>query len=414
VKFSIITPTHLKNAFLLDLYNSIKHQSYDNWEWLIFLNGGATPDLIEKEIVTDDKVRIIVSTDENNCVGYNKNKAFHAGNGDILVEVDHDDILTPDCLEELHKAFEDQNVGFVYSDNAIWNMKDATVPFNEIFGWTYKKINWQGKELIAHNSFPPTSHALSFIWYSPDHVRAWRKSEYVRIGGHNPKFSVCDDHELMIRTYLNMKMIHVPKVLYIYRITGKNTWLERNQQIQQTTKQLFQQYAWNLACKDATDKGLHIVELGGGINPKDGCNINIDLEEGNYKWDLNDGIPLDDNSVGVIWASHILEHLHDKHKIMCEIHRVLVDGGWAFIQVPSTDGRGAFQDPTHVSYWNENCFWYYTKKDKAAYIRNNNVRFQAFKLDTFYWEPRSDNIAITDAWLVAIKENKNRPHLLLI
>ena len=414
MKFSIITPTHLKNAFLLDLYNSIKHQSYDNWEWLIFLNGGATPDLIEKEIVTDDKVRIIVSTDENNCVGYNKNKAFHAGNGDILVEVDHDDILTPDCLEELHKAFEDQNVGFVYSDNAIWNMKDATVPFNEIFGWTYKKINWQGKELIAHNSFPPTSHALSFIWYSPDHVRAWRKSEYVRIGGHNPKFSVCDDHELMIRTYLNMKMIHVPKVLYIYRITGKNTWLERNQQIQQTTKQLFQQYAWNLACKDATDKGLHIVELGGGINPKDGCNINIDLEEGNYKWDLNDGIPLDDNSVGVIWASHILEHLHDKHKIMCEIHRVLVDGGWAFIQVPSTDGRGAFQDPTHVSYWNENCFWYYTKKDKAAYIRNNNVRFQAFKLDTFYWEPRSDNIAITDAWLVAIKENKNRPHLLLI
>jgi SAM-dependent methyltransferase len=219
---------------------------------------------------------------------------------------------------------------------------------------------------------------------------------------------------LMIRTYLNTKMYHIPKVLYIYRITGENTWLERNQAIQKTTVELFQKYAWQLACKDARDRGLKIVELGGGINPMPGCEINIDLEEGNLKHDLNDGIPLPDNSVGVIWASHIIEHLHDKHKIMCEIHRVLADGGWAFIQVPSTDGRGAFQDPTHVSYWNENCFWYYTRADKANFIRNKNVRFQSFKLDTFYWEPKSDNIAITDAWLVAVKENKRRPHTLWI
>jgi len=104
------------------------------------------------------------------------------------------------------------------------------------------------------------------------------------------------------------------------------------------------------------------------------------------------------------------EHLNDKHKIMAEIYRVLADDGWVFIQVPSTDGRGAFQDPTHVSYWNENCFWYYTRKDKAMFIRNDKIRFQEFKLDTFWWEPRSDNIAITDAWLVAIKSDKRRPH----
>ncbi len=49
-------------------------------------------------------------------------------------------------------------------------------------------------------------------------------------------------------------------------------------------------------------------------------------------------------------------------------------------------------------------------KPKAAFIRNTKVRFQAFKLDTFFWEPRSDNIAVTDAWLVALKSNKRRPH----
>ena len=414
MKFSIITPTHLKNAFLDDLYKSIKAQTYKNWEWIIFLNGGATKEKIPPFIRNDMQVKIVVSTEENTCVGYNKNKAFNLGDGEILVEIDHDDMITPNCLSELYKAFQDQEVGFVYSDDAIWHMKEDVIPFNPDYGWTHRDFDWNKKKLIAHNSFEPTSHSLAFIWYAPDHVRAWRRSVYNSIGGHNPELDICDDHELMIRTYLNTKMKHIPKPLYIYRITGENTWLERNQAIQQRTVQLFHQYAWDLACKDAKDRGLHIVELGGGINPKYGTDINIDLEEGNLKHDLNDGIPLPDNSVGAIWASHILEHLHDKHKIICEIHRVLADGGWAFIQVPSTDGRGAFQDPTHVSYWNENCFWYYTRKDKAMFIRNDAVRFQAFKLDTFYWEPREDNIAVTDAWLVAVKENKRRPHLTLI
>jgi len=412
VKFSIITPTHIKNAFLLDLYKSIKAQTYTNWEWIILLNGGATPDKVEKEIQNDPQVKLIVSLEENKCVGYNKNKAFHLGTGDVLVEIDHDDLFTPDCLEELKKAYEaNPEAGFIFSDDAIWHMKEEPLPYNAAYGWTYSRYNWKGKSLLAHHAFEPSSHSISYIWYSPDHVRSWRTDLYKKIGGHNPELDICDDHELMIRTYLNTKMVYIPKVLYIYRITGENTWLERNQAIQDRTRELHNRYAFDLACKDAKDRGLSIVELGGGINPKAGCEINIDLEEGNLKHDLNDGIPLPDNSVGVIWASHIIEHLHDKHKIMKEMHRVLADGGWCFIEVPSTDGRGAFQDPTHVSYWNENSFWYYTKASKAAFIRNKDIRFQAFRLETGWWD---DKIAITYAWLVAVKEDKRRPHLLEI
>jgi hypothetical protein len=32
------------------------------------------------------------------------------------------------------------------------------------------------------------------------------------------------------------------------------------------------------------------------------------------------------------------------------------------ILVPSTDGRGAFQDPTHVSFWNANTFAYFSRQ----------------------------------------------------
>jgi len=416
VKFSIITPTHLKNSFLGDLYESLVAQTYENWEWVIYLNGveGGLDALVNYPVLvaikSDERIKIVVSDEINSKIGFNKNKAFHLGTGDVLVEVDHDDMLTPDCLEELYKAFQDPTVGFVYSDSITYHVNNEFTPYDAHYGWTYKKVMWRGKEHYSMNSFAPTSHSMAYIWYAPDHVRAWRKSVYVSIGGHNVNLDICDDYELVIRTYLNTKMHHINKPLYVYRITGNNTWLERNQAIQDTTRELFKQYAWDLACKDAKDRGLDIVELGGGINPRAGCNINIDLEDGNVTADLNNGIPLPDNSVGVINASHIIEHLNDKHKIMAEIYRVLADDGWVFIQVPSTDGRGAFQDPTHVSYWNENCFWYYTRKDKAMFIRNDKIRFQEFKLDTFWWEPRSDNIAITDAWLVAIKSDKRRPH----
>jgi glycosyltransferase involved in cell wall biosynthesis len=402
------------------LYESLVAQTYENWEWVIYLNGveGGLDALVNYPVLvaikSDERIKIVVSDEINSKIGFNKNKAFHLGTGDVLVEVDHDDMLTPDCLEELYKAFQDPTVGFVYSDSITYHVNNEFTPYDAHYGWTYKKVMWRGKEHYSMNSFAPTSHSMAYIWYAPDHVRAWRKNVYVSIGGHNVNLDVCDDHELVIRTYLNTKMHHINKPLYVYRITGNNTWLERNQAIQDTTRELFKQYAWDLACKDAKDRGLDIVELGGGINPRAGCNINIDLEDGNVTADLNNGIPLPDNSVGVINASHIIEHLNDKHKIMAEIYRVLADDGWVFIQVPSTDGRGAFQDPTHVSYWNENCFWYYTRKDKAMFIRNDKIRFQEFKLDTFWWEPRSDNIAITDAWLVAIKSDKRRPHLLQI
>jgi SAM-dependent methyltransferase len=335
----------------------------------------------------------------------------------VVVEVDHDDQITPNCLEELVKAFEDPKIGFAYSDAAVLHMTDEFIPYNSAYGWTYKTFNWKGKELISMNSFKPTSHSVGYIWYAPDHVRAWRTSVYKELGGHNVELSICDDQELMLRTYLHTQMYHIDKVLYIYRITGDNTWLARNEAIQVKTVELFNQYAQRLAERDADTRGLLKIDIGGGLNPYPGY-ITVDSRStADHVCDLNDGIPLPDNSVGVLNASHILEHLYDKTKIMGEIHRVLAHGGWAFIEIPSTDGRGAFQDPTHVSYWNENSFLYYTDKYLADFIDNDTIRFQEFRKETYFpneWMQKM-GVLVTTAWLVAVKDDKVRlPHLLKI
>jgi glycosyltransferase involved in cell wall biosynthesis len=319
MKFSIITPSHKQHSYLDELYESITKQTHDDWEWILYLNGSLTKNQLSQKIIKDNKVKIFEDKENNTNIGYVKNKAFSLGTGDVLVEVDHDDILTPDCLKELNIAFQNNpECGFVYSDNATYHMEDKFVPYGSTFGWTHRDFIWNDKKLIAMNTFEPSSHSLSYIWYAPDHVRAWRKNTYEDIGGHNVELSICDDQELMIKSYLNTKFYHIPKVLYIYRITGDNSFLERNEAIQIKTKQLHNQYAQLLAERDADLNGLLKIDMGGGLFPREGYTT-IDQEDADIICDLNDGIPLEDNSVGVLNASHVIEHLRDPIKTMKEI-----------------------------------------------------------------------------------------------
>lgn len=412
MKFSVITPEHnpKNREYLIELYNSIKAQTHKDWEWILYLNNGMQVSDLIPEIISDPNVKIIVDNSGNSKIGFIKNSSFYCGSGDVLVEADHDDILTPDCLEKLNNVYEsNSNIGFVYSDAANLKEKGEFKPYGAQHGWRYYKYPYNNKELISMRSFSPTSKSMAYIWYAPDHVRSWRKTVYHELGGHNKELSVCDDHDLCIRTYLHTKMYHIKETLYIYRHTGENTFLLRNQEIQKKTVELSRKYSKQLAEREARNRDLLLVDIGGGINSLQGY-LTIDQEDADITCDLNNGIPLPDNSVGVLNASHIIEHLRDPIKTMSEIHRVLAHGGWAFIEVPSTDGRGAFQDPTHVSFWNENSFLYYTDQYMANFIRNKTIRFQSYRMETHFPNEWMKNlkVSVVSAWLVAIKNNEER------
>lgn len=76
--------------------------------------------------------------------------------------------------------------------------------------------------------------------------------------------------------------------------------------------------------------------------------------------DLTEQWPWAPASVDFILACDIIEHLPDKIFTMNEAWRVLKPQGQMLIEVPTTAGPGAFQDPTHVSFWNERSFLYFT------------------------------------------------------
>jgi len=66
---------------------------------------------IPEQIRLDPNVKISKEEEASgDKIGKIKNEAFFLGTGDILVEVDHDDILVETCLEELNLAFQDPDV----------------------------------------------------------------------------------------------------------------------------------------------------------------------------------------------------------------------------------------------------------------------------------------------------------------
>ena len=110
------------------------------------------------------------------------------------------------------------------------------------------------------------------------------------------------------------------------------------------------------------------LNLGCNFNPQPGW-VNVDIQElpgVDVVCDLNDPWPWEDSSVDYIRAYDIVEHLREPVHTMNEAWRVLRPGGLFEVWVPSTDGRGAFQDPTHVSFWNQNSFLYYSQRNMAG------------------------------------------------
>jgi len=405
---SIITPTH-NPQWLGRAWKSILAQPFKDWEWIVCPNGGA---ILGAPAFHSDKVHVVPVPENLKNIGAIKRFAFGQGRGDVLLELDHDDELLFDALGEVAAAFDRPETGFVYSDAAHVG---PFTPYNPACGWKMGLLQNGEQKFPVPLSFEPSAASLSRVWYAPDHLRAWRRSVYELIGGHNQTLPVCDDHELLCRTYLATDMVHIPKPLYLFHITGSNSQKnpERNAEIQQRTVEIGNAWLPVLAQRWADLNGLRKIDLGGAFD----CPADyeaLDLQDASILWDIEKKhrLPFADSSVGVIRAHDFLEHISDKRMLMREIHRVLVDGGWLLSMTPSTDGCGAFQDPTHVSYWNENAFWYWSRPELARYIRNSTVIFQEFILQTMFptdWH-KTANIPYVQAVLCAVKSTARRAH----
>ncbi|HUK89446.1 MAG TPA: methyltransferase domain-containing protein, partial [Blastocatellia bacterium] len=115
------------------------------------------------------------------------------------------------------------------------------------------------------------------------------------------------------------------------------------------------------------------------------------------------GLP--DNSAGVIRLDDVLHLVDQPVLLMKELHRVLSHGGFLLTSTPSTDGRGAWQDPGAKSYWNQNSFWYWTD---PVHQRRIGVSCPWQDVCTNTWFPsdwhREVNMPYVVAHMLALKD----------
>jgi SAM-dependent methyltransferase len=406
-----VTPTH-NTKYLKDLEYTVKEQVSKDWRWLIVPNGDVKIDDCPK----GENIRVIPYPESSRNIGAIKKFAFSQVDTSVAAELDHDDLLTPNATKELCDAFSDPSVGFAYSDCAeFWDESFIPFTYNKKYGWTYREEEYYGKRFKVANAWDPTPQALRYIYWAPNHIRAWRKDVYDKIGGHNSDLLASDDHDLICRTYMNTKMHHIPRCLYLYRMYKGQSFRKFNKEIQVLTHNVYDIYITLLVEKWCDDNRLQKVDLCGGTNPKKGYFALDRLPEGGCV-DLEGSWPLPDDSVGLLRAVDAVEHLKDPVFTMSEAYRVLAPGGFMMIEVPSTDGRGAFQDPTHKSKWNSNSFWYYTKDKYAKYIPEFKGSFQKSRLINYFPSRfhETHNILYTRAHLIAVKEGIRIPGLIEI
>jgi hypothetical protein len=425
MRLSIFTPTH-RPIYLNDAFESLLEQSFSDWEWVIIPNSatGSTVE-IPKHIASHPQVKVIPASTElaKQGIGALKLFACQQCSGDYFIELDHDDILTPNALKAIDQAATDTGAGFIYSDFTNFYPDGSCQIFGEAYGWKNYPFEFRGHTYTAMRAFATNACSLHLIFHAPNHVRVWSRDAYFKAGGHDPKMHVVDDHDLLCRTYLTgAEFHHIPECLYLYRLQegDQNSYLQMNDDIQRMQQEVSNKYTYQLITEWCRRHNHPMINLGHPAECPPAYQ-QVALENAPIKGDPRYGIPLPDNSVGCVRAVDFLQHVQ-RHstlphaqtqepkplstiEMMNEIYRVLVPGGWLISSTPSTDGRGAFQDPTHQSFWNANSFWYYTQREQARLIPEINCRFQGTRLWQAFqtdWH-KQNNILYVHADLVALK-----------
>lgn len=248
---SVFTPTYRTGERLARPLNSLLSQTYSNWEWVIYDDSpdDETFKLLSNIASREPRVRVFRSDRNCGVIGEVKRRLCGLARGTILVELDHDDELTDHCLADLVEAFAAfPDAGFAYTDCAeVFEENGESRMYGP--GWafgfgSYRDEVYRGKSFKVSNYPAINAKTIRHIVGVPNHVRAWKRDAYMAAGGHGSEIHVCDDYELILRTFLTTRIVHVQRFGYIQYITqGANTHQVRNKEIQRLVRLFRDRYA---------------------------------------------------------------------------------------------------------------------------------------------------------------------------
>ena len=204
VLLSIIVPMYnTKEQFLSELVDSLKAQTYSNWELCLADGSEIKAEYIDKIISGDGRIKY-KHLEKNMQIAGNTNEAIKMATGSYAVLLDHDDTLTPFALYEIVKAIDNnKDIDFIYSDE--------------------DKIDLNGRRYDPHFK-PDFSPFLLRSYNYITHIAVIKMSLLNEIGGEKDGYNGAQDYDLFFRIIEKTdKIYHIPRILYHWRVHEAST-----------------------------------------------------------------------------------------------------------------------------------------------------------------------------------------------
>ena len=215
IKFSIITPLYnTPSDFLMELLESMKEQTYVNWE-LCLADGSDEKHQYVGEICLEyakkDPRVIYKILDQNKGISENTNECIKIATGDYYGLLDHDDLLHPSALYEVMNVIEEEKADFIYTDEVRFSGKVEDI--NNPLAFNLKP-GFGIDDLRSHN------YICHFTVFNKELLNS--EDEFYR-----KEFDGSQDHDMVLRlTEKAKKIVHVPKVLYYWRVHSQSVSMD--------------------------------------------------------------------------------------------------------------------------------------------------------------------------------------------
>lgn len=191
------TPMH----FLKQMVESVQAQTCKNWELCVADASDASHAAVGEYLQAQPGVKYVRV--ENKGISANTNAAARLATGDYLALLDHDDVLAPHAVYWMAKTAHESGADFLYSDEALFET-DIQRPLTGHF-----------KPDFA----PDYLNCCNYIC----HFSAFRTSLFWEVGGLDPACDGSQDHDLFLKLSEKTVPVHIPKVLYYWRVHAAST-----------------------------------------------------------------------------------------------------------------------------------------------------------------------------------------------
>ena len=207
-KISILVPVYNTPAvFLKQMIQSVRKQTYSNWELCIANANPANPEVAEILRVAskkDERIKV-VDVPENEGIAQNTNRALEIAAGEYIGLLDHDDLLAVNALYEVVNTLNaDAGAEVIYTDE-----DKVTTDLEEHFKPHFKPDF--NLDLLRSNNYIC-------------HFFVAKKELIERVGAFRKEFNGAQDYDLILRcTEEAENIVHVPKILYHWRVHKEST-----------------------------------------------------------------------------------------------------------------------------------------------------------------------------------------------